>query len=239
VFAAVAAFLAFWLSLGPIPRVLGDALRDAGLYTWLYTYVPGFSGLRVPARFAMVVMLFLSMGAAWGYRALAGARRPWLLPLLVIAFLAESTVAPLGLNGAAVTREHLEPPTSVPTSPTELTRAIDALPENAVLLMLPFGDISWEIRYLYLSTFHWRRMVNGYSGDVPIRYVRTRDALYLLPEEGGDRAWQTIRQSGATHLVVHEDAYGPARTAAMRQWLEAHGARLLRRAGEGWIYSVR
>jgi len=238
IFAIAAAFAAFWLSLGPVPRVLGDPLRDASLYGWFYTWVPGVSGLRVPARLAMLVALFLSMGGAYGYRALAGARRPWLMPLLVCACLVESAVVPLPLNGEAVAVGHQNPPTVVSTAPTALTRAIDALPPRAVLIELPFGDISWEIQYLYSSIFHWRRLVNGYSGDVPARYVRVRDALYLLPEEGGDRAWQTIRQSGATHAIVHELAYGPARTALMRTWLEERGARFLTHAGDGWIYAL-
>jgi hypothetical protein len=239
IFTAAAAFLAFWLSLGPVPRVLGDTLRDAALYTWLYDYVPGFSGLRVPARFAMIVVFFLAIGAGIGYRVLAGTSRRWIFPLVLAGVLAEGFVAPLPMNGPAVTYTNIEPPTSAPTAPTPVTRAIDALPANAVLLELPFGDISWEIRYLYLSTFHWRRMVNGYSGDVPAHYVRTRDALVLLPEEGGDRAWQVIARSGATHAIVHEAAYGPARAAAMRAWLEARGARFLRRADEASIYTLR
>jgi hypothetical protein len=239
VFAVLAAFLAFWLSLGPIPRVLGDTLRDADLYTWLYTYVPGFSGLRVPARFAMVVTFFLSMGAGLGYRVLAAAGRAWLLPLVAIGVCADAFSGPLPINGVAVASRLFNPPTSAPTSPTPLTKAIDALPTDAVLLELPFGDTAWEIRYLYFSTFHWRRMVNGYSGDVPIRYVRTRDALYQLPEEGGDRAWQMIRQSRATHVIVHGDAYGAARAAAMCAWLEARGAHLLRQVDEAWIYELR
>jgi hypothetical protein len=238
VFASCATFLAFWLSLGPVPRVFGDPLRDASLYRWLYDYAPGFSGLRVPARYAMIVMFFLSIAAACGARVLATGRQ-WLISLFTAAFLIESTVIPMPLNGTAVAIGHLDPPTTVPTSPTPLTQAIDALPRDAILLELPFGDISWEIQYLYHSTFHWRRMVNGYSGDVPQRYVRTRDALYLLPEEGGERAWQVINQSGATHVVVHERAFGGPRSETMRRWLESRGARLVAHADSGWIYDIR
>jgi hypothetical protein len=162
-----------------------------------------------------------------------------LWPLVVGGFVLESLVAPLPLNGEAVSLQYRYPPSSAPTAPTPLTRAIAALPADAVLLELPFGDTAWEIRYLYLSTYHWRRMVNGYSGDVPSRYVRTRDALYLLPAEGGDRAWQTIRQSGATHAIVHEDAYGPERAAAMRTWLEARGARAIGQVESASIYTLR
>ena len=212
-----------------------SAIRFAtpSLYGWLYDYVPGFSGLRVPARFAMIVDAVPVDRARRAARHAMAAGRRWLFPLVTAAFLVEATVIPLPLNGTAVASGHLDPPTTVPTSPTPLTRAIDALPRDAILLELPFGDISWEIRYLYHSIFHWRRMVNGYSGDVPQRYVRTRDALYQLPEEGGDRAWQVIRQSGATHAIVHEAAFGPARTAAMRHWLETRGARLVAHADDG------
>jgi hypothetical protein len=238
VFAGLSAFTAFWLSLGPVPRVLGDPLRDASLYGWLYAYVPGVSGLRVPARLAMIVAFFLAMGAAYGYRALGGARRTWLMPALAAALMIESAVVPLPVNGEAIASGHLNPPTTVATGPTPLTRAIDALPADAVLVELPFGDISWEIQFLYASIFHWRRLVNGYSGDVPPRYVRLRDALYLLPEEGGDRAWLAIAQSGATHAVVHEAAYGRDRTTAMCGWLEARGASLVARAGGGHIYQL-
>ena len=144
------------------------------------------------------------------------------------------------MNGAAVTYRQLDPPTSVPTAPTPLTRAIDALPPNAVLLELPFGDISWEIRYLYLSTFHWRRMVNGYSGDVPVA-LRPHPRRALPAARGGRRS----RVADDSHIRAPptssstKRAYGAARAAAMCAWLEARGARLLRQVDEAWIYELR
>src|SRR4030095_15633661 len=56
--AAVAA--AMWLSLGPAPEALGRPINFAGLYRLFYDYVPGFDGLRVPARFGMIVVFLLS-----------------------------------------------------------------------------------------------------------------------------------------------------------------------------------
>jgi len=75
-----------------------------------------------------------------------------------------------------------------------------------VLLEFPIGDISWELRHVYLSTFHWRRMVNGYSGYAPRRYLELRDAL-RNPYYDPDGAWRRLRASGVTHIVVHGDAY--------------------------------
>ena len=55
------AALALWLSLGPVPQSGGRALPGLGLYGLLYDYVPGFDGLRVPARYAMIAAVFLAM----------------------------------------------------------------------------------------------------------------------------------------------------------------------------------
>ena len=54
-FFVLALFLAMWLSLGVSPQTLGRPLNLTGIYAALYEYVPGFDGLRVPARFAMIV----------------------------------------------------------------------------------------------------------------------------------------------------------------------------------------
>lgn len=65
-----AMLLAFWLSLGPLPKAGPRPVSDAGLYGVLYEYVPGFTGVRVPARYAMVAGLFLAVLAGFGMAAL-------------------------------------------------------------------------------------------------------------------------------------------------------------------------
>ena len=55
-----------WLSLGPMP-IDGEArVSGFGLYGVLYHYVPGFNGVRVPARYAMIAGLFLAVLAGYG-----------------------------------------------------------------------------------------------------------------------------------------------------------------------------
>ena len=49
-----------WLSLGPLPNAGGSRVSGFGLYGVLYDYVPGFNGVRVPARYAMIAGLFLA-----------------------------------------------------------------------------------------------------------------------------------------------------------------------------------
>ena len=65
-FAFAATILAMWLSLGPLPNAGESRVSGFGLYGLLYDYVPGFNGVRVPARYAMIAGLFLAILA--GYR---------------------------------------------------------------------------------------------------------------------------------------------------------------------------
>ena len=51
-------------------RSSGRLIGEAGPYHFLYSHVPGFDGLRVPARFAMLVVLFLSVAAGFGAAAI-------------------------------------------------------------------------------------------------------------------------------------------------------------------------
>ena len=71
---------AFWLSLGPIITTKGVRVAGDGLYWWFYQYVPGFDGLRVPARMAMIFALALAVIGGYGARAiersLPALRRP-------------------------------------------------------------------------------------------------------------------------------------------------------------------
>ena len=70
------ALLAVWLSMGPGPW------RP---YTLLYNYVPGFNGMRVPARLASVVVLALSVLAGGGFA--------WLFNRLPRRFAAIAAIA--------------------------------------------------------------------------------------------------------------------------------------------------
>ncbi len=76
VFFFCVAVLAMWLSLGPMPSDGDGRARGFGIYAVLYDYVPGFNGVRVPARYAMIAGLFLAVLAGYGARALLDAPKP-------------------------------------------------------------------------------------------------------------------------------------------------------------------
>jgi hypothetical protein len=232
--------LAGWLSLGPEPQSLGRSLNAPSLYAPLYHHVPGFDGLRVPARFAVLVMLGVSLLAAYGARDLARRGGAWRagLPLLGLLFLAESTAAPLPVN-LTTADQGLPPPARVyPLAEAPaLYRYVAGLPQDAVLVELPFGDTSWELQYVYYSTVHWRPLLNGYSGGFPASYLTLRSYL-ANPRRDPDAAWQALADSDATHLVLHEHAFAAGELAFLRAWLDGHGAAPLSRFGPSVVYAL-
>lgn len=61
-----------------------------------------------------------------------------------------------------------------------------------------------ETYRIYFSSFHKKRMMNGYSGFLPESYNKLVDALGEFPSEISIKALQDI---GVTHAVVHLRQY--------------------------------
>ena len=219
----VAALLAaMWLSLGPSPQVLGRPLDLASPYRFLWTYVPGFEGLRVPARFAMIAVLMLSVLGAFGAAVLSRARYGAIaLVLLAAAFLFEAGAAPFVVNGMTPVRGFTTPPArlELPRLAPGIYRAVSGLPPAAVLADLPLGQADYDLRAMYYSIDRWRPILNGYSGFFPLQYARAVVALNEVPRHVED-SMAMLRQLGATHVIVHEGAYldaeGRDTTASLR-----------------------
>jgi hypothetical protein len=221
-FFVLALGLAIWLSLGVTPQTLGRQLNLTGIYSALYEYVPGFDGLRVPARFGMIVVLMLAV--LGGYGAAAVSRWRWGTPGLValaIAFLAESFVRPFPINGMGTLRDYATPEARV-YRPARAPAVYQRLAQESdvVLAELPLGQPDYDIRAMFYSIVHHGRLLNGYSGFFPPHYGLLALTLSDVPGQT-TTAWSALRDSGASHVIVHEAAWlddrGPRTTAALMQ----------------------
>jgi hypothetical protein len=241
--AAISLALAVWLSLGPLPRARGQVIPGFGLYALLLDHLPGFSGLRVPARYAMVAAVYLSVLAGIGAAVLMRPRPRsrtslTIAAVLSVAFLTEAAFAPLLVNqtwgeGNAVPPARVEPKANAPA----VYRQLASMPAELVLAEFPFGDPAWELRYVYYSTVHWKRIVNGYSGGFPQGY-KVRVARLQRIDESPDDAWQTLVQARTTHVVVHESAMRTDDAALIHGWLRSRGAREIGRFGSDVLYDL-
>ena len=223
-FFVIALVAALWLSLGPSPQTLGRALDLASPYGVLFEFVPGFDGVRVPARFAMIAVLMLAILAGYGAAVLARRRRGHvILAAIAAAFLIEATSVPFLVNGLTPPRGFATPEARVyrpARAPAIYREVASVVPADGVVAELPLGSPDFDLRAVYYSTAHWRRIVNGYSGFVPPHYGRLTSQLSELPRHP-DISLQALRETGATHVIVHEGAFlgteGPDTSAALRQ----------------------
>ena len=232
--------VAMWLSLGPRPQSWGRPLQSLGLYGALYAYVPGFDGLRVPARYAMIAAFFLSIAAGYGVAAIMRRFPRWerVAPLAAVLFVIEAAFAPMTIN-ATWGESGIQPPARVEPAPRApaVYREIAAMSDVKVLAEFPFGDPAWELRYVYYSTAHWKRLVNGYSGGFPRGYS-VRAARLGNVGANPDAAWQALNEAGTTHVVVHRAAFREGEAAVVESWLGARGARLVQQFDGDLLFSL-
>ena len=232
---------AMWLATGPVPTLNGEVTNLPALYAPLYWHVPGFDGLRVPARFSMLTACGLAVLAAFGARAIA---RAWSRGILVLVaagvlFLIESNGAPIPLNaqldaeGYGVTPDHVTTGSAAPM----VYRYVAALPADSVLIEFPFGSKAWDLQALFYQRLHRHPIVNGYSGGFPAWYGPTVK-IYQHILDDPETAWRTLRESRVSHVIVHRGAYRPAGAEVMDQWLTRHGAIAIRIDGPDAFYQL-
>ena len=157
--------LALWiLSLGPEPTVSGSRIWYRSPYWLLYEHVPGFDGVRVPARLWTIVTLCFAVVAGLGaQRLLRGKMRPIATIAIAAAILAEGSIA-----------LHFDP----------LPHPILVPREAEVVLELPAGDPYRDVAAMYRSLSHQRPVLNGYSGYVPAAYFQLLNRIGASDVDG-------------------------------------------------------
>lgn len=174
------------------------------VYMWLRGLLPPLQGLRIVARFGLLMLMAVGILAAMGLSTLRRryGERPWFGMLAVGVLL-------------AVNVEALRAPRPYPR--------FDGIPEiydvmatarpDAVLAELPLPPAHGNgrnARYMLASTRHWRPLLNGYSGFVPQSYRHHVEALAGFPR--GDTL-QTLIDLGVTHIMVHSERWRGGRAA--------------------------
>jgi hypothetical protein len=178
--------------------------------------VPALDGLRVPARFGVLVLLLLAVLAATGAarlgRTMGRSGSRWMAAIAIAVCAAEFWAVPIPLRRPV-------------TEPTNLTGLLASLPPDTVVLHLPVPRTSrlWlhETTYQYFSIFHWRTLVNGYSGFAPPVYLRTLDALRTFPDA---ESIARLRRLGVGIVVVHPELFDGADYGTLAAAMEGSGA---------------
>jgi hypothetical protein len=247
-FYTVAALVAASLALGPQIAVEGR-LISPGPYAWLLDYLPGFDGLRVPARYVMLVTLFLAVLAGIGASALIGRARRWgtICAIAAAVFMLVEvwpgrfpTNVPLTQSdedserGLEVAAGELRVGRDIPP----IYKVIRDSPGTVVLIEFPFGDPAWDLHSVFYAGYHRQKLVNGFSGFFPDSQQHLIEMLNWRTREP-ETAWRAVSGSGATHALVHEAAFSDSRGRDLIDWLFASGAREILVDGTDHLFTLR
>jgi hypothetical protein len=240
-FFVVATIMAALLAMGPEIQVFGRRVSE-GPYLWLFEHVAGFDGLRVPARYLMLVALFLSVLAGLGAAAIATIRRPIGPNLILVAaagIVSEAWAVPMPMNGGGRPRPGLlapQPPASGRATPA-IYQFIRDFSGPIALLELPFGDPAYELMAVFYAGHHRKPIVNGYSGWFPRNYRRNVGPLRDVLEDP-DRAHRALRRTEATHVLVHEAAWPSDQGQQVSAWLAGLGASPVTTSGSDRLFEL-
>ena len=72
---------------------------------------------------------------------------------------------------------------------------------GAILAEFPIEDEeTFNVPYMYFSTWHWLSLANGYSGFIPDSYHRFYKGVMLFPDATSLAA---LRAQGVTHVTIN------------------------------------
>jgi hypothetical protein len=231
IFSVVLVASSIVLSLGPELRWGGETIRLP--YRFFYRWVPGFGGMRAPARLSVLALFGASVLAGMGASSVlerARRRERWVALALVAFLLFEYQTYSL---------DRVLP--DAPEIPAA-DRFLAGGPGRGAVLELPIHEgeeIVEESLYMYYSTAHFRPLVNGYSGWWPNDYWELVGRLRSFPTARTLRF--LLERAPVATLVVHYDRIPGPRRRALEAGMERYRDRMpvLLRVGDDVVYEIR
>ncbi len=226
--------LSLLLALGPTIRLLDKPIL-AGPYHLLYQWFPVFRGLRAPSRFSLFVMMSLALFSGWAIEKILEKQRrggmkkaiPVVVSLLILA-----DYASLPMLTAKLPWAKKFPP---------IYSHIRDLPPQTVLLELPMPvkqlERGREALPMFYSTFHRKKLVNGYSGYVPPGYTIIYEAMEDFPSS---ESFRLLEDLGVDYVLLHTQGYRPKKGTAIFARMDAfpHRAALEASADGDYLYRL-
>ena len=160
-------------------------------YPYLYDWFSPIRGLRVPARFSLLVALSLAVLSAFGVHRLLRLPRHASGARLMFAAAAVFSVANVW---------PVLPLRAVWPEPPPVYGALSGA-GHVVLAEFPVpDDYAYNTPYMYFALWHWAPMVNGYSGFMPKSYDEFQHGVADFP---GPMALAALKIRGVTHVTVN------------------------------------
>jgi hypothetical protein len=212
-------FVSFILSLGTEREIVINTVPYIIRlpYYYIYKIFPPLEIIRVPARLGILVIFSLSVLSGYAIELIQKYKNHFLyFSVITVVFIAEiwqintpSVKIPVGKN--------------IP----EVYQWLTALQENQIIVELPLkplqkGDLmdnqlmisydqlnenqvyALETYRIYFSSYHKKKMINGYSGFFPQTY---HDNIELLESFPSDSSINALSKLGVRYIIVHAWQY--------------------------------
>lgn len=191
IFFLIAGSFFLFLSLGP------NRGGETSLFSIVSMGMPGLLGIRVPARAGVVVSLAFAVISAYGLKYIITVvpykkvMSSFLFILCIFLAGYEFWTPSKGYGKYSLSEDF-----PVPAVYQWINNNVD---EDEAIIHLPFETPHGETKRMYYSTFHWRNMVNGYSG------YRSGFA-YQLKEDGIEQlnsgAIMKLKKNSVRYIII-------------------------------------
>jgi hypothetical protein len=246
-------FVSLLFSFGPELTIkLWQYVRFTMPYYYLYQIFPPLQIIRVPARFSLFFVLFLTVFASFGIEALLTkvARRHYKILLFCIAGLFFIEVWQQPMQTVLVPQQKQIPEVylwlakqdygvvaELPLTPMHWGNKAD------VQLVKEYKNITVndmlvnETYRTYFSIFHKKPMINGYSGYFPASYLSAAFRLASFPSED---SLEFIASRNIRYIIVHFWEYTAENQASLSALLQANPSlHLLQSFGQDMVYELQ
>lgn len=236
-FYVILAFFAFVLTLGPTLHFFGNVINLHMPYYYFFKYVPGFDSMRVPSRLNIIVMLSLSVLAGYGLNKLIKtknkSKKILISSLFVIIVISESLYIPLGV---AITPTGEEIP--------DVYKWLSNETGDFAIVELPTGyftttgnNLHYDTKYMYYSTYHWKKLVNGYSGFFPPKYIEILDELQTFPS---NESINVLKSLEVEYIIIHSNEFAEDKWNDMKKEIanDYKDVILVETFGKDYVYQI-
>lgn len=228
------AVISYLMGLGPELRIRQVSIPMP--YSWALEIVPGFAAMRIPRRFALFVLLGVACLVGLSLERIFRTARLGVLGRIAASLLLIGLfVWDLDLMG----REYETRRPQIEEDLPPIYSIIAELPDGP-LLEIPVGGradgfenaLRESERMLY-STYHWKRLLNGYSGYAPPSYALMVAIAQQLPSQ---RAIDLLaRSTGVRYVLVHA---ATLTRQDVHRWRTSRGVRTVAREGTDWLFEI-
>jgi len=212
IFYLVLILIAGFLTLGPSVHLDGKEIGP-GLYLLLYKYIPGIEGMRAPGRFYILVLTGFCILSVYGiyllFKYIPRNFRLWLSIIFSIIILLENYNGFFPFNVVGKSQQYTYIPQKLNVKEENIPqfyRWLSNRNNDNVVIELPYNDFNLNAQYQYYSTYHKKKLVNGYSGYIPISYYYIQHLLRNFPDSN---SLDFLKEIDVDLIIFHPEFYHP------------------------------